>query len=173
MPAVFVSNGWTLLAYPDFGDPLQELQALVEALRQKHPEAYMHHPKARLLARLDALLFTEIPRDPNAAVFQLGNTMGADYRHWRRAKFLGRLRLFFRFSSSQKVIVYAWVNDQSTMTKAGARSDPYAVFAKRLQAGDPPDDWDELVRSSAPLATPPRKAGSPPAPSRSSKSRRT
>ena len=37
------------------------------------------------------------------------------------------------------------MNDENTLRKAGARSDPYAVFAQRLDAGDPPDDWNELL----------------------------
>ena len=67
------------------------------------------------------------------------------YRHWRRAKFLGRFRLFFRFSSAHKTIVYAWVKDETTLRKAGARTDPYAVFMRRLREGNPPDRWDELL----------------------------
>src|SRR5207245_681355 len=85
----------------------------------------------------------------NAVEFQLVNTLGPLHRHWRRAKFLGRFRLFFRFSSAHKAIIYAWVNDENTLRKAGARNDPYAIFNKRLKDGTPPDDWDDLVRGSA------------------------
>jgi toxin YhaV len=46
------------------------------------------------------------------------------------------------------MIVYAWVNDATTLRKAGAHSDPYAVFTKRLQRGNPPDSWDVLVREA-------------------------
>jgi toxin YhaV len=35
------------------------------------------------------LILVEAPRDPNAAEFQLGDTFGPAYRHWRRKKFLG------------------------------------------------------------------------------------
>ena len=95
------------------------------------------------------LVLDEIPSDPAAASFRLGKTLGADYRHWRRAKFLGRFRLFFRCSSAHKVIVYAWINDESTLRKAGSRSDPYAVFeAASLSRGEPPDDWAELMREA-------------------------
>jgi hypothetical protein len=45
---------------------------------------------------------------------------GADYRHWFRVKFSGRFRLFFRYSSQHKVIVYAWVNDENTLRKSGS-----------------------------------------------------
>ena len=52
-------------------------------------------PAAKFLARLTALILDQIPRDPNAPAYGLANTLGPTYRHWRRAKFLGRFRLFF------------------------------------------------------------------------------
>jgi len=94
------------------------------------------------------LILVEIPRDPNAAEFQLGNTLGRAHRHWRRAKFLGRFRLFFRFSTAHKAIVYAWVNDETTLRKAGSKTDPYVLLTKRLQEGDPPDNWEDLFREA-------------------------
>ena len=121
----------------------------VEGLAKQDSQGYRNHPKTKLLKRTLDLILVEIPRDPNAAEFQLGNTLGAAYRHWRRAKFLGRFRLFFRFSSTHKVIVYAWVNDETTLRKAGAKTDPYTVFTKLLQEGNPPDNWDALFREAA------------------------
>jgi toxin YhaV len=127
---------------------LETLIRTVEALEKRQPEGYRNHPKAKLLKRVMDLILVEIPRDPNAAEFQLGNTLGPAYRHWRRAKFLGRFRLFFRFSTAHRAIVYAWVNDETTLRKAGARSDPYAVFTRRLREGNPPDSWDTLLREA-------------------------
>jgi toxin YhaV len=75
--------------------------------------------------------------------------LGPAHRHWRRARFLGRFRLFYRFSTVQKAIVYVWVNDETTLRKAGARTDPYAIFNKRLRDGDPPEDWDGLFLKAA------------------------
>src|SRR5262249_54437889 len=94
------------------------------------------------------LILEEIPRDPNAAEFQLGNTMGTAHRHWRRAKFLGRFRLFYRFSSAEKAIIYAWVNDETTLRKSGSQTDPYVMSKKRLQEGNPPDNSDELFHGA-------------------------
>jgi hypothetical protein len=68
-----------------------------------------------------------------------------------RAKFHERYRLFFRFFSKEKVIVYAWVNDEATLRKAGSRSDPYAVFRALLKAGNPPGTMAELLAVSARL----------------------
>ena len=141
-------NGWKLYVHPAFSQGLEALVRQVEALEKQQPQTFRGHPKSKLLKRILDLILVEVPRDPNAPEFQLGNTLGAAYRHWRRAKFLGRFRLFFRFSSAHKTIVYAWVNDETTLPKAGAHSDPYAVFNKRLQKGTPPDNWDELLREA-------------------------
>lgn len=43
------------------------------------------------------------------------------------------------------MIVYAWVNDEATLRKAGSSSDPYAVFRAMLVAGNPPHDWNRLL----------------------------
>ena len=126
-------NGWKLYIHPAFQKRLEVLTAAVEVLQQKAPAAHSTHPKTKLLKRILDLILVEVPRDPNAAEFQLGNTLGAEHRHWRRAKFLGRFRLFFRFSSAHKAIVYAWVNDETPLRKAGSQSDHYTVFANRLR----------------------------------------
>ena len=74
--------------------------------------------------------------------------MGPAFRHWRRAKIGRRFRLFFRYDSRSKVIIYAWVNDENTLRAAGSKRDPYAVFQEMLSRGDPPDDWGSLRRQS-------------------------
>ena len=74
--------------------------------------------------------------------------MGPEFRNWRRAKIGRRFRLFFRYDSQTKVIVYAWVNDEKTLRTAGSKNDPYAVFQKMLGRGNPPDDWDALLKES-------------------------
>jgi len=141
-------NGWTLLRHPAFREPFESLVAEVIRLKRETPETWASHPKAKLLQRIRTLIEEEIPRDPDAADYRLGNTLGKARRHWRRAKFLGRFRLFFRFDSKSRIIVYAWVNDEATLRKAGAGTDPYEVFGKRLTKGDPPDGWEALVEST-------------------------
>lgn len=141
-------NGWRLYAHPAFGDAVERLSDAVRQLKQLRPGALHDHPKAKLLKRILDLILEEIPRDPNAAEFQLGNTLGAAHRHWRRARFLGRFRLFFRFSSAHKAIIYAWVNDEATLRKAGSQTDPYVIFSGRLRDGNPPDSWDELFHGA-------------------------
>ena len=89
-----------------------------------------------------------IPGDPNSPAYRQGNTLGKDNRHWFRAKFQDRYRLFFRFSTKHKIIVYAWVNDESSLRKAGAKSDPYRMFQAMLDAGTPPCDLNDLLSHS-------------------------
>jgi toxin YhaV len=138
-------NGWRLFRHGEFRRTLDRLATEVERLAGARPQDWQSHPKAKLLRRILDLIEVEIPRDPNASEFAQGNTLGPAHRHWRRAKFLGRFRLFFRFDSTSRIIVYAWVNDENTLRKAGARSDPYAVFHHKLASGNPPDDWAALL----------------------------
>ena len=94
----------------------------------------------KLLAALRRLVFETIPQDPSRPDYRQGGTLGDDRKHWFRAKFgAGRFRLFFRYSTRAKIIVFAWVNDEATLRTYGARSDAYAVFRKMLDKGDPPD----------------------------------
>ena len=88
-----------------------------------------------------------IPADPARREYLQGKTLGARYRHWRRARIGQRFRLFFRYDSRSRVIVYAWANDQETLRATGSRNDPYAVFSRMLEHGNPPDDWDDLVNA--------------------------
>ncbi|MGA2150459.1 MAG: type II toxin-antitoxin system YhaV family toxin [Bryobacteraceae bacterium] len=141
-------NGWTLYLDPLFREQLERLTSRVEALRAKDSLGYKELPAAKLLATIDRFMREIVPRDPGAAEFRQGNTLGPDNRHWFRAKFHARYRLFYRFSSKQKVIVYAWVNDESTLRKAGAATDPYAVFRAMLRAGNPPDTMAELLAAA-------------------------
>jgi toxin YhaV len=140
-----------LVGHPAFLGPYSALFHDVEDLFREDELAHQEHPKAKLLARINKLVLEEIPRDPNAPEFKLGNTISKDHKHWKRAKFLGRFRLFFRFSSSSRIIIYAWVNDENTLRKAGSHADVYSVFQKRLKSGDPPDSWDDLLREAKPL----------------------
>lgn len=144
-PVFAERNGWKLYQASAFAETLRVLESEVTKLTADKADSFKSHPKTKLLARIHELIFEEIPRDPNALIYGLGNTLGTSHRHWRRAKFLQRFRLFFRFDSASGIIIYAWVNDENTLRKAGSKTDPYAVFSRRLDEGDPPDQWDELL----------------------------
>jgi toxin YhaV len=94
------------------------------------------------------LIFDTVPSDPNREEYRQGNTMGTEFRHWRRAKIGRRFRLFVRFDSKTRIILFAWVNDENTLRSSGSKSDPYVVFQRMLERGHPPDDWAALVTAS-------------------------
>ena len=149
-------NGWTLYWHPAFKEQFEKSLAAVEAIKSARPEDLKTSDRAKLFKRVVDIISIEIPQDPNHANYAQGNTLGPSKRHWRRAKFLQRFRLFFRFSSDAKIIIYAWVNDENTLRQAGAKNDPYTVFAKRLTKGDPPSDWDALFKQSSEIASFPK-----------------
>ena len=140
-----VVNGWTLYMYPLFEEQLTDLR---NAVRSK-PDP--HHPTAKILAVIDRLTREIIPAGPESPAYRQGKTLGRDNQHWFRAKFLQRYRMFFRFGSKEKVIIYAWVNDESSLRKAGSKTDPYAQFKQMLRTGQPPSSLAELIAASSPL----------------------
>src|SRR5712692_10887864 len=140
------ANGWRLFQYRLFENQLKELTEAVEELSISQPDTYREHPKAKLLATIHRHVTEIIPRDPNAPEFRQGDTLGPDNRHWFRAKFHQRYRLFFRFSSKDKESAYVWVNDEFTLRKAGSKTDAYAVFKSMLNAGNPPRTLEALLK---------------------------
>jgi toxin YhaV len=139
-------NGWRLFQYPLFESQLGKLTESVEQLSIRQPDSYRGPRKTKLLATIHRTITESIPRDPSAAEFRQGDTLGPDNRHWFRAKSHQRYRLFFRFSTKDKVIVYVWINDEFTLRKAGSKTDAYAVFKSMLNAGDPPRTLEALLK---------------------------
>jgi toxin YhaV len=143
------AHGWQLFAHPLFLDQLERLAAAVEKAKRKDPKAYQRTANAKLLAAIAQLIFDQIPHDPSRPDYRQGSTLGDDRKHWFRAKFGGgRFRLFFRYDSKAKIIIYAWVNDQDTLRTYGSKTDAYAVFRSMLDKGDPPDTWPALLAAA-------------------------
>jgi toxin YhaV len=146
---VLQRNGWRLLAHPLLLAQLERLAVAAARARQSDPDGWQGRANVKLLAAVRDLMLGRVPRDPLDPLFRQGNTLGPGYRHWFRAKFGGnRFRLFFRADTRARVVIYVWVNDRDTLRKAGAASDPYAVFARMLAQGNPPNDWDELLAAT-------------------------
>lgn len=147
MPLV---HGWMVRAHPLLLDQLEKLTAAVEDLERRHPGGFRESASAKLLAALNELIFDKVPRDPASTQYRQGKTLGASRKHWFRAKFgNGRFRLFFRYDSRARIIVFAWVNDENSLRIHGAKSDAYAVFQRMLDKGDPPDGWAELLEAAS------------------------
>jgi toxin YhaV len=144
--------GWTILAHPLFLMQIEKLISATEAERSGMTADA--GPNTKLLGHLLDLAFEKIPRDPGNPIFRHGGTLGEDRKNWFRAKTgNGRYRLFYRFQSSARIIVFAWVNDEDSLRTYGSRTDAYAVFAKMLDAGNPPDDWTKLLAAASKVSS--------------------
>lgn len=141
-------NGWTLLFHDCLIEQLRKLEAAASRAKTKDPVGFESNANVKLLNALSTLILEVVPSDPNRDEYRQGNTMGPAFRHWRRAKVGQRFRLFFRFDSKAKIIIFAWVNDERTLRSSGAKTDPYMIFKKMLTSGHPPNDWDVLVSAS-------------------------
>jgi len=156
----FEINGWTIYAHPLFLDQIEALVTEVEKAKSTDPTGYKNKRASKLLSAILKVALEDIPADPTRAVYRQGDTLGNDYKHWFRAKFLQQFRLFFRYQETKaaKVIVLAWVNDEDTLRAYGKANDAYAVFRKMLKKGNPPDDWDGLLTAAAKGSAPARLA---------------
>lgn len=141
-------HGWTLLFHQCLSEQIQKLEAAITRAQAQDPQGFESNANVKLFNALSHLILEVVPSDPNRTEYRQGNTLGPEFRHWRRAKIGRRFRLFFRFDSTAKIIIYAWVNDKHTLRAAGSRSDPYAVFQRMLSRGYPPDDWAALLTAS-------------------------
>lgn len=137
-----VKNGWTLFAHPEFLSQLERVHA--QARREDDPQG----DATKVLAWITRAMFDEIPADPTLAAYRLGGAL-AGITHWFRDKYAGQFRLFFRYDSRSKVIIYGWVNDENTLRAYDSKTDAYEVFRRRLRDGVPPDSWADLLREAS------------------------
>lgn len=84
----------------------------VNKLKEKKPKSHTKKNTTKRLAAIQKLAFEIIAQDPTKP----------EYRQ------------------AYRVIVYAWVNDESIKRAYESKSDAYKVFAKMPESGDSPDD---------------------------------
>lgn len=102
-----IVNGWTIYFHPLFLDQLERLKAGVERDVTKRPHGLTKGPNTKLLSAIRTITLDRIPQDPTNARYRLGTALGDGPKHWFRDKFgNGRFRLFFRYDSKVKIIVY-------------------------------------------------------------------
>lgn len=119
------SHGWTLLFTEFLLDQMDRVTAAAETEAARHAQKVgrggQHTGTAptsniKVAAALFDLMFEEIPREPTRRDFRQGATLGKGRAYWFRAKFGGgRFRLFFRYRSDVRIIVYAGVNDETSV----------------------------------------------------------
>jgi len=143
-----VINGWTIFFHPLVLDEIDTLVTKVEKLKSKDPASYLKKNASNRLAAIARLAFEVIPQDPTLPEYRQGSTLGNEHKHWFRAKFFQQYRLFFRFDSESKIIVFAWVNNEKNKRTYGSITDAYRVFEKMLNSGHPPDSWEQLLKQA-------------------------
>jgi len=143
-----VVNVWSLFAHPMFLDQVEALISKVETLKAKDPKTYKQKNSAKRLAAIAKLILEVIPENPARPEYRQGGTLGEDRKHWFRAKFYQLYRLFFRFHAEQRIVVYAWVNDEDSKRAIESGADAYRVFRKMLDSGHPPENWGTLVKEA-------------------------
>jgi toxin YhaV len=144
-----IINGWTIFAHPLFLQQLEDLINEVESLKKKDPAKYVGKNATKRLAAIAKLAFEVIPQDPTRTEYRQGTTLGENYKHWFRAKFFQQYRLFFRYHDLSKIIVYSWVNDDDNKRAYESKQDAYRMFRKMLEGGNPPDDWEKLMKEAS------------------------
>lgn len=145
------AGDWTLLFHDMMIGQLRNLADAYTRARAADPSGYRANANVKLLAAIAKLILRAIPEDPDKPGYRIGNTMGSAHQHWSRAKFGERFRLFFRYDSAAKIIIFAWVNDETTLRSRGGKNDPYAVFKAMLDRGNLPDAWKALKTDAGDL----------------------
>jgi toxin YhaV len=141
-------HGWTLLFHNCLIGQIVKLQNAAERAVINDPQNGASNSNAKLLKAISHAIFDIVPTDPSRDDYRQGNTLGSDHRQWRRIKIGQKFRLFFRYDSKSKIIIFAWINDETTLRSSGSKSDPYSVFARMLKLNNPPNEWNELLAAS-------------------------
>jgi toxin YhaV len=147
-PKPLIINGWNVFGHSLFLDQVETLIEEVESLRQKYPINFKKKNATKRLAAILKLAFEIIPQDPTLPKYRQGTTLGDTHKHWFRVKFFQQYRLFFRYHLESKVIVYAWVNDESTKRAYNSKTYAYRTFKKMLNSGYPPNNWEQLIKEA-------------------------
>lgn len=142
------SNGWTLRIHQGLLEQMARLKRSALKAQAKNPSSFQRHADFKLMSTLDYLMFEAIPQEPANSKYRLGHSLGPTFSHWRRAKIGRRFRLFFRFDSRSKLIIYVWVNDRNTLRSEGGQRDPYKIFLSMLNRDNPPDEGASLLEFS-------------------------
>lgn len=101
-------HGWILLFHDGIVDQLRTLQVAAARAHEKDPEGCAGNANVRLLRALSHGILERVPSDPARDEFRQDNTLGSAHKHWRRVKIGRRFRLFFRYDSRSRTIVFAW-----------------------------------------------------------------
>ncbi len=140
-------HGWNLLFHEGLIEQLQKLQTAAKKAKAQDPQGFESNANLKLFNALAQLMLETVPSDPSRDEYRQGNTMGPAFRHWRRAKLGRRFRLFFRFDSKTRIIIFmAMMEAQTYLAKRQARADLNAFDAVMARTGgEPPREGDRIL----------------------------
>lgn len=144
-------NGWRIFAHECLLLQIEKVGGSVAWMVSSGETTKIHRNRQQFLKALKRVMREVVPAAPGSPEHRLGHTLGQESTHWFRVKFLNQMRLFYRFDSASKIIVYAWVNGEDTLRAYGSKSDAYTVFKKMLDRGNPPSTFEELLQQSREL----------------------
>ena len=107
--------------------------------------------RKKVLKAIKRTMFESVPASPGRVEHRLGHTIGRENSAWFRVKVLQQYRLFYRYDSASKIIIYVWVNDEKSLRSYGSKTDAYATSKKMLDGGYPPSTFEELLNQSREL----------------------
>ncbi len=140
-------HGWNLLFHEGLIEQLQKLQAAARRAQAQDPQGFESNANVKLFNALAQLMLETVPSDPNRDEYRQGNNMGPAFRHWRRAKLGRRFRLFFRFDSKTRIIIFMAIKEAQTyFAERQERADLTefdAVMART--GGEPPREGDRIL----------------------------
>ena len=129
-------HGWNLLFHEGLIEQLQKLQTAAQKAKPQDPQGFESNANLKLFNALAQLMLETVSSDPSRDEYRQGNTMGPAFRHWRRAKLGRRFRLFFRFDSKTRIIIFmAMMEAQTYLAKRQARADLNAFDAVMARTG--------------------------------------
>lgn len=150
---VTVINGWQLFGHPLFIERLDALVAEAEALAEVSPDDFHKHslPNCMRRSRTQSCSVFLPTRAPQPTTWAILLVKTSDIGNGSRAGFLIGIVSSFNIAACPKSIIYAWLNDNLTLRKAGARTDVYRVFRAMLEGGRMPNSFQELMRAATPM----------------------
>jgi len=135
------------MAHPCFIDQLQSFSAEAAAAFISNPNGKATKAE-KIVAAIERITHEAVPSGVGAAEHRQGDSLGPENKHWFRVKFFQQYRLFYRYDSASKIIIYVWVNDEHSLRAYGSKTDAYVTFRKMLSSGYPPGTVEELLKQS-------------------------
>ena len=141
-------NSWRIFIHEALETQLAKLAGSVAWMQLAEQTTSKNNRHKKVLKSIKRAMFESVPVAPGRIEHRLGHTIGREHTAWFRVKVLQQFRLFYRYDSVQKIIVYVWVNDEESLRAYGSKTDAYSLFKKMLDSGNPPGSFEELLKQS-------------------------